>query len=86
MSRQNQYVTTLKVIRCGKELEIEVHGDLCGDLVAVNKIIYGEKVFALDDNEVSAARCQILEQVYPKQGWDKRAANLLRIARQFPGT
>lgn len=77
--------TTMTVHRKGEPVEVDVVADLDGDIAAIKSVTYQGKMFVLDDNESGAARCLILNAAYPKTGWDKRAANLLRIAKLFPG-
>ena len=81
----NKHTTQLTVQRKGNPVTVDVEGDVQGDLVAISNVTKGGQYFLLDDNECSAARCVILNAIYPKMGYDKRAAKLLEIAAQYPG-
>ena len=77
---------TLTVFRNGKSVTVNVEADVDGDVVAiVNSTDSDGKYFLLDSNEEGAARCLIFDKSCPHQGWDRRAANLLRIAKEWPG-
>jgi len=85
MLNTNFHAATIQVSRNDKPVTVEVEGDVDGDIVAINKVISEGKPFIMDDNEFNAARCTILNKLYPKQGWDVKARRLLRIAKEFPG-
>lgn len=80
----NIHFATMKVRRRNVEVHLDVEADVEGDIVAIQKAMCGAESVPLDDNETSAARCLILDKIYPKQGWDRKAAKLLEIALKYP--
>ena len=74
----------LKVFRKNTEQEVDIEADVYGDIVAVTKSTQNGNSFPLGDNEPGAARCLVLNKIYPKNGYDKKALNLLSIAKRFP--
>jgi hypothetical protein len=78
------YSIKMTVHRKGEPVEVEADADVDGDIVAISSVTRQGKRFPLDDNETNAARCLVLNLAYPKMEWDKRAANLLRIAKLYP--
>lgn len=84
MKRLNPQSTQVTVQRRGEQYTVDVEADVCGDIVCIQGTTCNGQVFLLDDNETSAARFLILNKIWPKQGHDRRAANLLRIAKEFP--
>lgn len=85
MSQKNMHTVEMQVVRKGQKVTVEITADVEGDVVAVDHATSDGKPFLMDDNEYGAARCAVLDKLAPKQGWDKRRDNLLRIAAKWPG-
>ena len=76
---------TILVQRSGQPVTVNIEATVYGDVVAISRATADDKFIRLDDNETSAARCQILDTIYPKSGWDIRVKKLLAIALKYPG-